>query len=581
MIKGVLLATVVCVLVIIFRIPDGNSKSMQTSGTVQTSETAEALGTAQSSGTLQTARAVQSPVGAKPDAATAVKTQSFGSTLDNIVRVWLKIPALQNSNVGFEIMELPSGRILYSFNGRRRFTPASTVKAITTSCAYDTLGPAFTFKTMVVAEGTIADGVLHGNLTIVPSQDPTFTRGELNALISQAVATAKTLNNNQPLHTIDGYVKIAGIPGSGAGFPISGLIEDWGQHWMPVSSNLVLNRNITYEGELPPGYRSIVSKDFTGALFGKLLNTPDGPCWLNVDHSTRTIRIFRPTHPKASAAGPISVSNPDDYAAAIIHSLLSQHGIRVLGQVVTMTNKDAVYSLAQHNSKPLPEILKTCLHKSDNLYAQQTLRTLGLAHVPTASNGQDKSAEIAMSLEDRGLLEINRWLSKAGVPGAEAILFDGCGLSRKNSVSPHALNMVMKHMAGPSVSGPYLALLRGGDEAGYKYKTGTMDTVRAMSGVLTTVGGQNLAVTIMVDSHTPSVRSLRIAESALISQLRAIKHIGTSIAPAAAGAPEDENITETTHEPVVVAPQQAVKKAQPAKRSSSRKHSGSRHRRRH
>lgn len=102
-----------------------------------------------------------------------------------------------------------------------------------------------------------------------------------------------------------------------------------------------------------------------------------------------------------------------------------------------------------------------------------------------------------------------------------------------------------------------------------------MDTVRAMTGVLTTVGGQNLAVTIMVDSHTPSVKSLRIAESALISQLRGIKHIGASIPPVAAGAPGDENITETTHEPVVVAPQQAVKK-QAAKKSASRKRTGPR-----
>jgi len=274
------------------------------------------------------------------------------------------------------------------------------------------------------------------------------------------------------------------------------------------------------------------------------------------------------------------VSNPDDYAAAIVHSLLAQHGIRVVGQVIPMTGKENVYSLAQHHSKPIPEMLKTCLHKSDNLYAQQTLRALGLAHVPTANNGQDKASENAMSLEDRGLNEVNRWLSKVGVPGHEAILFDGCGLSRKNSVSPHALNTVMKYMAGPNVAGPYLALLRGGDEAGYKYKTGTMDTVRAMTGVLTTVGGQNLAVTIMVDSHTPSVKSLRIAESALISQLRGIKQIGTSIPPVAAGAPDDENITETTHEPVVVAPQQAVKN-RATKKSTSRKRTGPRRRRGH
>ncbi|MBX9669428.1 MAG: D-alanyl-D-alanine carboxypeptidase/D-alanyl-D-alanine-endopeptidase [Candidatus Obscuribacterales bacterium] len=509
-----------------------------------------------------------------------VETIDENSSLDNLIRIWLRIPALEHSNVGFEIMELPSGRVLYSFNGNRRFTPASTVKAITTACAFDTLGGAYTYKTSVIAEGQINGSTLTGNLVIVPSQDPTFSRIHLSNLIKESVQATARIPGASTLSDITGQVKLAPTQWSDLGFHQSWLVEDWGRHWMPVSSNLVLDRNLASPAELPDSYRVMDASNTHGSLFNSLLNSPDGPTWLYMDRANRVALTYRPKHPQAPQTPSYSMANPDEYNLAMAENMVKHHSIKIQGQDVPLSGADQVYQLAQHESNPLSAIIKTCLAESDNLFAQQILRTIGLSSLPPAKPAAppDKAGtHNLMSLEARGLNSLSRWLSKIGVNGQEVILFDGCGLCRKNSVSPHALNMVLKHMAGETVSGPFISLMRADDESNYgkgryRFKTGTMDSVRCITGVLTTAGGQHLAVTIMVDGHTPSIRNLRIAESALINQLRVIKHIGQSVPKVMPGAPTDPNVTVSAHEKVIIdyAAQKRVPKPAPRHRAKSR-----------
>ncbi len=508
------------------------------------------------------------------------ETIDENSSLDNLIRIWLRIPALEHSNVGFEIMELPSGRILYSFNGNRRFTPASTVKAITTACAFDTLGGAYTYKTSVIAEGQINGSTLNGNLIIVPSQDPTFSRIHLSNMIKEAVQATARIPGASTLADITGAVKLAPTQWSDLGFHQSWLVEDWGRHWMPVSSNLVLDRNLASPAELPDTYKVIDASNTHGSLFNTLLNSPDGPTWLYLDKANRVALTYKPKHPQAPQMPSYSMANPDDYNLAMAENMVKHHSIKIQGQDIAVSGNDQVYQLAQHESQPLSTIIKTTLAESDNLYAQQILRTIGLSSLPPqkpAGPPEKAGTNNLMSLEARGLTSLSRWLSKIGVNGQEVILFDGCGLCRKNSVSPHALNLVLKHMAGEAVAGPFISLLRADDESKYgkgryMFKTGTMDSVRCITGLLTTAGGQHLAVTIMVDGHTPSIRNLRIAESALINQLRVIKYIGHSVPKVMSGAPKDPNVTESAHEKVVIdhAAQKRVPKPAPRRRGKAR-----------
>ncbi|MBX3073982.1 D-alanyl-D-alanine carboxypeptidase/D-alanyl-D-alanine-endopeptidase [Candidatus Obscuribacterales bacterium] len=478
-------------------------------------------------------------------------------TLDNLVRGWLRIPTLEHSNVGLEIMEVPSGRVLYSFNGNRRYTPASTVKAITCACAYDTLGGAYTYKTTVIADGTFSGTTLNGNLVIVPSQNPTFGRGQLAGLIKDAIQATSRLTGSGTISDITGQIKIAPTGAGDMGFHQAWLVEDWGRHWMPVASNLVLDRNLGSPGELGDSYRVVDAANTHGSLFDTLLNSPDGPTWVNVDRSNHTALTYRPKHPQAPKQPSFAMSNPDEYNLALAELMVKRNGVRIGNQEIPPSAN--INQLAAHESKPLAEIIRTCLHESDNLYAQQLLRTIGATTLKTETAPAGKSTErnSSMSLEARGLIAMSKWLSKIGVNGQEVILFDGCGLCRKNAVSPHALDTVLKHMAGEKADGPYLGLLKQNDESSagkgtYQFKTGTMESVRCIAGILKTAGNQKLAVTIMVNGHTPTIRNLRIAESALINQLRSIKQIGQAVPKDPVGSASDPNIVETTHEPIVV-----------------------------
>lgn len=487
--------------------------------------------------------------------------------LESIFRNWLSIPALKYSNAGLELTNLKTGDTIYSFNGRRRFTPASTVKAITCACAYELLKPNFTFNTMLVGEGTVVGDKLDGNLILIPSQDPTLMRANLIKLVQQAKV------NGTRLKEVTGKVIVKNAPYTSHNFHPSWLIEDWGRHWMPVSSSLIVDRNIAHTTSLIPKIKSMKANSMHGALFDRSLRARGGPGWVYLDPKRNIQYVYHSNHPRTPKSVTLAVSNPDQYNLALFKRIVEQNGIKVGNTDIKISAKDSVYQLSSHRSHPLSTILRRTLHKSDNLYAQQLLRTIGLHYLGARSS---KKINESASLEDYGVIGIQRWLQSIGVSAQEVIIYDGCGLCRKNGVSPHALNAVLRHMATNEKLSGYLNLLKANDDTknhrgSYKYKTGTMDSIRAIAGVLTTAGNQKFALTIMVNGHTPSIRNLRIAMSGLINQLRVIKHIGEKIPVDAVASPSDPNLTKSTEKKVLLDSKRLKPKPRKVKKKKRRR----------
>ncbi|MDP3508817.1 MAG: D-alanyl-D-alanine carboxypeptidase/D-alanyl-D-alanine-endopeptidase [Candidatus Melainabacteria bacterium] len=447
-------------------------------------------------------------------------------------RSWLGRADLLHSRVGVEVMELPSGKVVFESDGSRRSTPASTAKVITTSCIYDALGPNYVYHTRLVSNGVMNGTVLKGDLILETSQDPSLTRSDLMTLVKDA-----------GISLVEGKVLVSCPPEGHDNYAVSWLAEDFGQDWMPVSSNLVIDRNIAFISGLPKQLRVADSRGSGLAILETLIQSGIGTAWLSLDTSSNIVTISRGTAFGSNGKidnsikkdGPYVVANPDAYNTAIFQSILNDQHVKTSMQaMITKENlKDGTRDgtsdyrtiLADHSSKPLSQIIRLCLHESDNLYAQQLLRTIALNDISKAKavkSAHKNSRVETKTLEERGLLKIGEWLSALGVPGREVVLFDGCGLSRKDCVTPHALNLVLKHMAAEADSAPYLELLRASGEGSnsYRFKTGAMDTVRAISGILVNNFNQTEAVTIMINGHTPSVKELRIALSDLIERLK-------------------------------------------------------------
>lgn len=440
--------------------------------------------------------------------------------IEDVCNAWMNRGELQHSLVGLEVMHIPSAQILYSKNGRKRFVPASTTKVFSTACAMDMLGANYQYNTRLMAYGKIEGSHLNGSLYIEPSQDPSLKTQDIRELLS--VLQAKGIK------TIEGKVDITGIPGGGDRFCSQWLVEDWGQDWMPVPTDFCLDDNIARK-DPARGYPLITytnSRD-QNALVSSALRSNDGPAWLAFHPGSKTMQFW---HPEGPLVGGQIVANPGEYNLAVVYSLLKQMGIKVKEkQIPNSIMEEPPTVLAEHHSKPLTEIIKHCLKESDNLYAQQLLRTVG--NLPAVSKAVEKA-----TLEERGLARMNQWLLAMGVAPGEVLLWDGCGLSRKDCFTPHALNMVHRHMAGAMLKSAYLdAMPHNGEEGGgpssWRYKTGTMDCVRSISGVLITAAGEPLAVTVMVNDHSPSIRDVRSSMNGMLERLQSLASLRLPTVP--------------------------------------------------
>ncbi len=430
--------------------------------------------------------------------------------ITNAVNAWLKRHELRNSQVAVEIMDFATGNIVCSAQGEKRFTPASTAKVFSTSLAFDTLGGNYRYATAIAGSGIVKDGKVKGDLYLIPSEDPTLSYGDLMRLFSDL--------SGKGVKSVEGSLKLSPLAIGGDHFVPSFLNEDWGQDWMPVSSDLVVDSNIFGGGNLPNNAKmlEIDSSQELSSHSRSIMRQDLYPGWLVYDDKTNTVRAYR-GYPVATGKGPLVVGNPTAFNMALARSAAKNAGIKFAGKAVEGGESANLTVLAEHKSEPLFKIIQTCLHQSDNLYAQQLLRSVGMA-------GESKGNEHP-TIEERGLARMKGWLSSFGVPLSEVVLKDGCGLSRKDCVTPHALNMVLRHMLSKYGDGGYVSLLKGGDvkhgqkSGSWKFKTGAMDSVRCITGVLKNSGGQTLLATIMVNGHAPGVGDVRTSIGALVSTL--------------------------------------------------------------
>jgi D-alanyl-D-alanine carboxypeptidase/D-alanyl-D-alanine-endopeptidase (penicillin-binding protein 4) len=449
---------------------------------------------------------------------------------------------------GVEVTNLRTGRRLFQHNSNHLFTPASNMKLLTAAAALRRLGPSYRYETGLYVDGPIRNGVLRGNVIVRGSGDPTIGGYE------QRSSPTTVFQDWADSLKAAGISRIEGaIIGDDDPFSDVPLGDGWSWNDVPYSyaaevNGLVFNTN-TIDLEVR-GRRSGMPAQITWAPFEtdfvRVINrTRTVPRDSSSDEEydrpfgDNTFTVRSRLHPYETQKETLTITEPTRYFTHVLRSVLLQEGISVDGQGVNVDatpitpqyEADSVRQVGTYRSPPLHQIVRTMNRESQNLYAEQLLRTLAVVNRPNTT-----SEKLTKGSADLGTLAVRSELAAAGVDTSRVQLADGSGLSRKNYASPRALIRLLEHMwvdAAPAESSAfYDALPIGGKNGTLEYrfrdapaegnvraKTGTLTGASALSGYVTTAGGTPLSFVIFCNHHLAEANEVRAAQDAIVNVL--------------------------------------------------------------
>lgn len=468
--------------------------------------------------------------------------------LQERIAALLNSPDLAHGFWGIEVDSLATGRVLYSQNSDKLFTPASNTKLFTTAAALALIGPDYKFRTTVETAGMLDRyGRLNGDLFLVGHGDPNLSGRELPY-------DQRTQRSDDPIQSLEtmadalvqkGVKYIDGdIVADDSYFAFERYGEGWSQDdlvWgegAPVSA-LTINDNVVFVNVLPadrPGEKAFVKiTPYTDyyRIDNRVVTTPAGTgknFFVNREPGSTTVTLWGNLpldDPGTSEA--LAIEDPAEFAAALFRRLLEKRGIVIYGHQRTLHTELATLStftatvtaaasgpshpggggarplksdqpitLASYESKPLVEDVRVINKVSQNLHAEILLRLLG------RERGNAGTIE--------GGLEVMRsFLAQAGINNDQYVFYDGSGLSRQNLVSPHAIAQLLRFASTQPWGGAYKSSfpVAGVDgslserlkaprlEERVLAKTGSLGGVKALSGYATTDSGQTVVFSIL------------------------------------------------------------------------------------
>ncbi len=282
-------------------------------------------------------------------------------TSEEAVRKFVNTCGIRPESVAVMIVNLADGDTLGRHNTSMPLLPASIMKAVTTATLLEKASADYRYHTPIYIDGPLDMGILRGNLIVEGACDP-------------SVNSAVEPFGQDIIEEITDALRLAGIT--------------------KIEGNVLIDET-AYGGTPRPA--SWHPSDFKEA-YGTGIHT------FNFENN---------------ANGRKSVENPSRVFMSRLKRALSAEMITIDGKDLGEGKRTLLFD---HVSPPVDEIMRSCMMRSDNMFAEAMLRTYGKLE------GKDGSTETAATRE------LAYWTDR-DMPMEGVEIIDGSGLSRSNRVT--------------------------------------------------------------------------------------------------------------------------------------------------
>lgn len=432
---------------------------------------------------------------------------------------------IPDTQVGILVREIGNPVPLLAHGEQREFNPASLMKLVTTLAAMDSLGPAHEFKTRVLTDGGLVDGVLRGNLIFEGGGDPALTLERFWLLLREL--------RERGVREIDGdviadprYYQLAPIPDA-AGFDQAPLRPYNAQPSAMLVNFNTLNLRLSV---LANGLSARIepTPDATMLAVVDEAKISDGACngWrdkLSLEITDNTLHLSG-SYPLACGEQtvPLNLLPPEATLAVIFNALWKSlggvlHGKFKLAETDAGEQAAPPRLLLEFASPPMAQLTRDINKNSNNVMAKMLYLNLGAARYGAPATWE--KAERA----------VRAWANERGIEMPELVLENGSGLSRIERISAASLARLLDYAAErpayyefaaslPAVGleGTQKGRMNGTSAVGAAWlKSGTLDGVRNLAGYVLGPHGRRRSLVFLINHANAAAAGQ--AQSALLT----------------------------------------------------------------
>lgn len=420
-----------------------------------------------------------------------ISVSDFQTVVDSMV---------PKASFGMSVRSFRTGAEIAGFHADSFFTPASTLKTLTTAAALDFLPLNFQAKTSAHLEGSVSGKSFYGVIRLRGEGDPN-------------ISARFFFDPFYPLKVLADSIKAFGIDSLHVRFELDTSYysgprkpEHWRSNyydsWYGAEvTPLIFNDNCALL-QIVPGEKAgdaaqvTIDPDLGYVQVKNSLKTVKGSRkkWVySLDFEQPIVEISGTVGVRAGASGiAIPVRNPALYFRAAFLKALRDVGLDVFEDPSAVRGIEI--RAFEFLGTPLLSFLDEINQRSQNLHAEALFRNFA-------------AMKYGLGNVENGRKGVEDFLRKWGIPVGGFELYDGCGLSPKNKVKPSAetellLKMAhhpkgkfyVKSFASPGVGSgsKRFANLEFGHML--KFKTGFINETHALVGYMPTIDGDTLAI---------------------------------------------------------------------------------------